>query len=151
MDKSLLRKLRFFEGVIMNITFLSTLLLFFVMPIYLGISFRLTASFALSLLLCSKIIGQRLYRLLYVRIFTFMKPLWDYEQQKLISDKWIKWRRNGRYFNYILMFVLIIIIIFPPPMPRRFNWEMIKYSLSGSLIGYNIGMVWKILTEKFYY
>jgi len=80
-----------------------------------------------------------------------MKPLWDYEQQKLISDKWIKWRRNGRYFNYILMFVLIIIIIFPPPMPRRFNWEMIKYSLSGSLIGYNIGMVWKILTEKFYY
>lgn len=150
MDTSLLRKLRFFEGVIMNIPFLLTLLLFSVMPIYLGMSSRLTASFVLSLLLCSMIFGQGLYRLLYVRIFTFMKPLWDYEQQKLISDKWKQWRRNRRYFNYILIIGLIIVVIFPPPMPQQINWKIIKYSVSGSLVGYNIGTLWKVLTEKFY-
>ncbi|GEM_PF-6918399 len=75
-----------------------------------------------------------------------MKPLWDYEKQRLTSDKSI---RNDRIFIVIVIIGFIFVMIYPPSMPKQINWESLRYSLSGSLIGFNIGIVWKTLTEKF--
>lgn len=144
-NTSHLRKLRFLETVILNIPFVLVLFLFCVMPINLGFSQRITTSFVLALVLCSIKFGQWINNLFYIRIFPFMKPLWEYEQQKLISDKWIKRRRKQKYGNALIIIVLIIIIIFPFPMPRQFNW----YSFSGCLIGYNIAMMLRVFTENF--
>lgn len=146
MHKRLLRRLRLIESIFANISFLIILLLFLVMPLYIGLSSRITASLILVLCLCSVKFSQRLKRLFHVRLFPFMKPLWDYEQQKLTSDKS---RRNDRIFIVIVIIGFIFVMIYPPPMPKQINWELLRYSLSGSLIGFNIGMVWKTLTEKF--
>jgi len=140
-----LRILRFIEAVISNIPFILVLFFYCVMPIDLGFSQRITTSLVLVLFLCSIKFSQWLNHLLYVRIFPFMKPLWEYEQQKLISDKWIKRRRKQKYGNALIIIGLIIIIIFPLPMPSQFNW----YSFSGCLIGYNIGMMLRVFTEEF--
>lgn len=150
-DTSLLRRLRFIEGVLFNIPFILVVLTILPMPLYLGISQRLTAVFVLVLFSCSIRFGHRLNNLFYVRLFPCLKPLWDYEQQKLISDKWIKWRRNSRVFNAIMIIGLILFALYLPPMLKQINWESLWCSITGSLIGYNIGMVWKVLTEKFYY
>lgn len=152
-DTSLLRKLRFFEGVIMNVPMLLVLLLIFPMPMYLGVSIRLTFNFMLILFLCSIMFRQRLGNLFYIRLLPFMKPLWEYEQQKLISDKWTKWRRNRRYLNaFIIIVTWLFIMIYPfpspTPLPRQINWW---YLIIGSLVGTNIGMIWNVFTEEFYY
>jgi len=144
-----LRRLRFIEAVISNIPFALVLFLFFVMPVYMGLPTRVTASLILVLFLCDVKFSQRLRRFLYVRLLPFMKPLWDYEQQRLTSDKS---RRNNRIFRIFIVIVIIgfiFVMLYPPPMPKQINWESLRYSLSGSLIGINIGMVWKTLTEKF--
>lgn len=149
-DTSLLRKLRFFEGVIMNVPMLLTLLIIFPMPMYIGVSVRITFNFVLILFLCAIMFRRKLGNLLYVRILPFMKPLWEYEQQKFISDKWKKWRRNRRYFNaFIIISTWFFIMIYPSPspMPREINW----YSFICSLVGYNFAIVWNALTEEFYY
>ena len=148
-NTSHLRRLRFIEAVISNIPFALVLFLFFVMPVYMGLSTRVTASLILVLLLCDVKFSLRLKRLFYVRLFPFMKPLWDYEQQRLTSDKS---RRNDRIFRVFIVIVIIgfiFVMIYPPQMPKQINWESLRYSLSGSLIGFNIGMVWKTMTEKF--
>ncbi|WP_298199984.1 hypothetical protein [Desulfosporosinus sp.] len=75
-----------------------------------------------------------------------MKPLWDYDQQKFVSDKWIKWSR--RFFNALVIIGLIFVVIYPPPFPEHINWLSLKYTIAGSLIGYNIGMLWSVFTEK---
>ncbi len=138
-NTSLLRKLRFFERVIMNIPFLLTWFLIFVMPMYFGVSQRLTFSFLLMFSLFSVIFGQRLGNLLYVRIFAFMKPLWEYEQQKSVSDKW-------KYvFAFLIIFIWIFVVIYPPPMPRQINWDFIICYL----VVFNIVGVLRVLTEKF--
>lgn len=151
MDTSLLRRLRFFECVIMNIPLLTVWFLLIAMPMYLELSQRLTFSFVLMLLSCSIIFRQRLGNLFYLRIFPFMKPLWEYEQQKFVSDKRTKWRHNRRYvnaFNASLIIILwIVIMIYPPPLPRQVNW----YLIIGNIVGMNIGMVLRALTEEFYY
>ena len=150
MDTSLLRKLRFIEGLIMNVPLLLVLLIIFPMPMYLGVSIRLTFNFVLILFLCAIMFRQRLGNLLYVRILPFMKPLWEYEQQKFTSDKWAKWRRNRRYLNAFLIistWLFIMIYPSPSPLPRQINW----YSIIGSFVGLNIGMVWNVLTEEFYF
>lgn len=151
METSQLRRLRFIEGLIINIPYMLVVMLIFVMPLYLGMSSRLTASLLLMIVLCSIVFSRRMSSLFYVRIFPFMKPLWDYDQQKLISDKWIKWRRNCRFFNALLVIGIIFIVIYPPPFPERINWLSLRYTILGSLIGYNIGMVWNVFTEKFDY
>ncbi|WP_047811356.1 hypothetical protein [Desulfosporosinus acididurans] len=140
-----LRRLRFIEAVILNIPFILVLFLYCVMPINLGFSQRITTSLVLALVLWSIKFGKSLNNLYYCSILPFMKPLWEYEQQKLISDKGIKRRRKQKYGNALIIIGLIIIIIFPLPMPRQFNW----YSFSGSLIGYNIGMMLRVFTEEF--
>lgn len=149
MEISQLRRLRFIEGLIMNIPFIIVLMMIFVVPLYLGISSRLTASLILMQVLCSIVFSQRLSNLFYVRIFPFMKPLWDYDQQKFVSDKWIKW--SSRFFNALMVIGLIFVVIYPPPFPDQINWLSLKYTIVGSLIGYNIGMLWSAFTEKFNY
>ena len=147
MDTSLLRRLRFIEGVLMNIPLLLVLWLISAMPLYLGVPLRLTFNFILILFLCSILFRQRLGNLLYVRIFPFMKPLWEYEQRKFISDKWIKWRRNRRYFNaFLIITTWIFIMVIPSPPPRQIDWHFI----TGSFVGFNIGMVIYVLKEEFY-
>lgn len=140
-----LRILRFIEAFMSNIPFILVLFFYCVMPINLGFSQRITTSLVLVLFLWSIKFGKSLNNLFYCRIFPFMKPLWEYEQHKLISDKGTKRRRKQRYFNAFMIIGLIIIIIFPLPMPRQFNW----YSFSGCLIGYNIGMMLRVFTEEF--
>lgn len=144
-NTSHLRRLRFFEGVILNIPSVLVLFVLCVMPINFGFPQRISTSFVLALVLFCIKFGQWLNNLFYCRIFPFMKPLWEYEQQKLISDKWTKRRRRQRYFNALIIIGLIIILIFPLPMPRQFNW----YSFSGWLIGYNIAMMLRVFTEEF--
>jgi hypothetical protein len=144
-----LRRLRFIEAVISNIPFALVLFLFFVMPVYMGLPTRVTASLILVLFLCDIKSGKRLKKFLYVSLLPFMKPLWDYEQQRLTS---YKSRRNDSIFKVFIVIVIIgfiFVMIYPPPMPKQINWESLRYSLSGSLIGLNIGMVLKTLTEKF--
>lgn len=146
METSQLRRLRFIEGMIMNIPLVLVLTMIFV-PLHLGLPPRLTASLILMSVLCSIVFSRRLSNLFYVRIFPFMKPLWDYDQQKFFSDKWIKW--SSRVFNALVVIGLIFVVIYPPQFPERINWLSLKYTIVGSLIGYNIGMVWSVLTEKF--
>ncbi|HEY8910255.1 MAG TPA: hypothetical protein VIM51_08245 [Desulfosporosinus sp.] len=147
MDISILRRLRFIEGLMANLPLLIVFLLFEA-PFYLGVSVRITFNVVLILFLCAIKFRQGLGNLLYVRIFPFMKPLWEYEQQKFISDKWIKWRRNRRYFNaFVIIITWLFIMLYPSPMPRQINW----YTLIGSLVGFNIGMVIYVLGEEFYY
>lgn len=139
-NTSHLRRLRFIEAVISNIPFALVLFLFFVMPVYMGLSTRVTASLILVLLLCDVKFCLRLKR---------RKPLWDYEQQRLTSDKL---RRNDRIFRVFIVIVIIgfiFVMIYSPQMPKQINWESLRYSFSGSLIGFNIGMVLKTMTEKF--
>jgi len=146
-DISILRRLRFIEGLMANLPLLIVFLLFEA-PFYLGVSVRITFNVVLILFLCAIKFRQGLGNLLYVRIFPFMKPLWEYEQQKFISDKWIKWRRNRRYFNaFVIIITWLFIMLYPSPMPRQINW----YTLIGSLVGFNIGMVIYVLGEEFYY
>ena len=81
-----------------------------------------------------------------------MKPLWEYEQQKFISDKWTKWRRNRKYINALLIvgvwaFIMLVLAPDPAPLPQQINWDII---IAG-LVGTNIGMVWNVFTEKFYH
>lgn len=76
-----------------------------------------------------------------------MKSLWDYNQQKSVSDKWIKWR--SKFINALVVSGLIFVIIYSSPFPERIDWLLLKYTVAGSLIGYNIGMVWNGFTEKF--
>jgi len=147
-DTSLLRRLRFMEGVIMNIPILLVLLLIFPMPMYLGVSPRLTFNFVLILFLCCIMFRQRLGNLFYVRVFPFMKPLWEYEQQKFISDKWKKRRRNSRYFNaFIIISTWIFVMISPSPLPRQINW----YPIISPIGVFNFGIIWNCFTEEFYY
>lgn len=144
-----LRRLRFIEAVISNIHFALVLFLFFVMPVYMGLPTRVTASLILMLFLSDIKFGKSLKRFLYVRLFPLMKPLWDYEQQRLTSDKS---RRNDMIYRVFIVTVIIgfiFVMIYPPPMPKQINWESLRYSLSGSLIGFNIGMILKTMTEKF--
>ncbi|EHQ88639.1 hypothetical protein [Desulfosporosinus youngiae] len=146
MHKQLLRRLRLIEGIFANIPFLIGMLLFWVMPLYIGLSSRVIMSLIFVLFLCSVIFTQRVKRLIYVRLLPFMKPLCDYEQQKPASDKS---RRKDRIFTVIVIISFIFVMVYPPSIPKQINWEPLKYSISGSLIGLNIGMVWKALTEKF--
>lgn len=148
MDTSLLRRLKFIEGFLMNIPLLLVWWLLSAMPLYFGVSLRLTFNFILILFLCSILFRRRLGNLLYVRIFPFMEPLWEYEQQKFISEKWIKWRRNRRYFNaFLIIATWIFIMLSPSPLPRQLDWNFI----TGSFVGFNIGMVIYVLREEFYY
>lgn len=148
MDTSLLRRLRFIEGVLMNIPLLLVWWLLLAMPLYFGVSSRLTFNTILILFLFSILYRQRLGNILYVRIFPFMEPLWEYEQKKFISDKWIKWRRNRRYFNaFLIIATWIFIMIVPSPPPRQIDWHF----FIGSIVGFNIGMVIYVFIEEFYY
>ncbi|AFQ43282.1 hypothetical protein [Desulfosporosinus meridiei] len=149
METSQLRRLRFIEGLVMNIPFLLVLMIVFVVPLYLRVSPRLIAGLLLMQVLASLIFSRSLRNLFYVRIFPFMKPLWDYDQQKSASDKWIKW--SGRFFNALVVIGLIFVVIYPPSFPEHVDWLSLKYTIAGSLIGYNIGIVWKAFTEKFDY
>lgn len=146
MHKRLLRGLRLIEGIFENIPFLIVVLLILVMPVYIGLSSRVTASVIFVLFLGFVKFRYSLKKLFYVRLLPFMKPLWDYEQQRPVSDKS---RRNDWIVIVIVIIGFIFVMIYPPPMPKEINWVALKYSLSGSLIGINIGMIWKTLTEKF--
>lgn len=147
METSQLRRLRFIEGLIMNILLILELIMIFIVPLYLEISPRFTVSLLLVLFLCFIVFSRRLNSFFYVRVFPFMKPLWDYEQQKSFSDKWIKWR--SRFINALVVIGLIFVIIYSSPFPERIDWLLLKYIIAGSLIGYNIGMVWNVFTERF--
>ncbi|KGK91790.1 hypothetical protein DP73_01805 [Desulfosporosinus sp. HMP52] len=146
METSQLRKLRFIEGLIMNIVYVLSLMLIFVGPMYLGISPRLMASLLLLMTLGSIVFSRRLGSFFYNKIFPFMKPLWDYDQQKFVSEG-IKWGR--RLVESLTVIGLIYLVIYPWPFPERINWLSLKYSMLGCLTGYNIGMVWNVFTEKF--
>jgi hypothetical protein len=125
---SYLRRLRFIEAVISNIPFALVLFLLFVMPVYMGLPTRITASLILVFFLVDIKFSQRLRRFLCFRLLPFIKPLWEYEQQKLTSKK--SRRKNGiRIFIIIVIIGYIFVMLHPPQMPKQINWESLWHSL----------------------